>query len=349
MTIDAPIVITGMPRSGTTFLHELLTYDPANRAPLCWETIHPYPERQGDDPELRRRRVDQELAAFSRLAPELQQMHALSASMPQECTEITAHNFQSMRFDTTHHVPSYRQWLDDAGHRDAYRFHRRFLQHLQYQRRTDGSSAPRWVLKCPDHVFALPSLMETYPDATLVFVHRDPERVLASVAPLTETLRRPFTRRIDTAAIGQQVRDRWALGAELMVDADSSGSLTTHRTLHLHYLSLIADPVAAVAAIYRAADAELSPTVARRIEDQARGAPGVPRAKADDRLAAYGLDGADLDERFAAYRAYFAIEQESGERMPARAPVPQRRGRPAATDSGSRQVLLDAPQPEPEL
>ncbi len=167
--IDAPMIITGMPRSGTTFLHELLAYDPANRVPLCWETIHPYPERQGDDAELRRRRVERELTAFSRLAPELLQMHSLSASMPQECTEITAHVFQSMRFDTTHHVPSYRQWLDDAGHGVAYRFHRRFLQHLQRQRRAEGVPIPRWVLKCPDHVFALPSLMETYPDAILIF------------------------------------------------------------------------------------------------------------------------------------------------------------------------------------
>ncbi len=106
------------------------------------------------------------------------------------------------------------------------------------------------------------------------------------------------------------MRDRWALGAGLMVDADASGSLTAHRALHLHYLSLIADPVAAVAAIYRAVDAELSPAVAGRIADRARAEPGMPRAKADHRLAAYGLDGADLTERFAAYRAYFDVERE---------------------------------------
>jgi len=355
--IEAPIIITGVPRSGTTFLHELLIHDPANRVPRCWETIYPYPERPGDDARRRAQRVEGELRAFCRLAPELDHMHALSAEMPQECTEVTAHNFQSMRFDTTHHVPSYRRWLDDTGHRDAYRFHRRFLQHLQHQRRTDGATPPRWVLKCPDHVFALPTLREIYPDALLVIVHRDPERVLASVASLTEALRRPFTRDVDPISIGQQVCDRWALGTELMMEADGSALLPPERTLHLHYLSLTADPVAAVRAIYAAAGAELPASVARLVEDRAARERGLPRSRSADRLAAFGLDHHQLAERFAAYCAYFDIARErprdrpgqsSGD-SPATAPVPAGRRCASAVALGDGDMLLNAAKREAEL
>ena len=74
-----------------------------------------------------------QLRAFERLAPEFRALHPLDATSPQECSEITAHVFRSLRFDTNYRIPSYRQWLDEAGHVPAYRFHRRFLQHLQHQ------------------------------------------------------------------------------------------------------------------------------------------------------------------------------------------------------------------------
>src|SRR5205814_2189525 len=119
------------------------------------------------------------------------------------------------RSDTTYRIPSYRRWLDETGHLEAYRFHKRFLQHLQHQIPDGG----RWVLKCPDHVFALDAIRAVYPDARLVFVHRDPLAVLLSVARLTETLRRPFTRSMDKAEIGRQDSDRWLAATELMIAA----------------------------------------------------------------------------------------------------------------------------------
>jgi hypothetical protein len=92
---------------------------------------------------------------------------------------------RSLRFDTTHYVPSHAAWLKGAGHLEAYRFHKRFLQHLQHQ-----AGAGNWILKTPDHIFALDALREVYPDARFIFVHRDPMKALPSVARLTEILRR---------------------------------------------------------------------------------------------------------------------------------------------------------------
>jgi Sulfotransferase family len=159
--IEKPIFITGMPRSGTSFLHDLMLCDRGARAPRVWQTIYPYPIGRGRDARLDR--VRRQIRAFGRLAPEFQARHPIDALSPQECTEITAHVFRSLRFDTTYWVPSYREWLDATGHLEAYRFHKRFLQHLQRQ---DGPG--QWVLKSPDHVFALEAIRDVYPDARVI-------------------------------------------------------------------------------------------------------------------------------------------------------------------------------------
>jgi hypothetical protein len=128
--IEKPVFITGLPRSGTSFLHDLLGRDQSNLVVRCWETIYPWPRKA---PDRRQTIVNRQLAGFAWLAPEISTLHPMTAESPQECTEITAHLFTSLRFDTTHHVPSYREWVDNVGHKAAYLFHKRFLQHLQYQ------------------------------------------------------------------------------------------------------------------------------------------------------------------------------------------------------------------------
>ncbi|HKM68501.1 MAG TPA: sulfotransferase, partial [Stellaceae bacterium] len=132
--IEQPIFIAGLPRSGTTFLHSLLAQDHTNLVPRVWQLIYPYPlDEPSTRPDPRRRRVARQLRMFGMLAPQFRRMHPIDANSPQECSEITAHVFASLRFDTTYHIPRYRRWLDETGHLDAYRFHKRFLQHLQHQ------------------------------------------------------------------------------------------------------------------------------------------------------------------------------------------------------------------------
>jgi len=305
--IEQPVFITGLPRSGTTFLHKLMMLDVANQVPRVWETIHPptvdgSAARSGRDTRIRS--VDRQLRWFERLAPEFRAMHPIDASSPQECSEITAHVFASLRFDTTYRVPSYRRWLDETGHLEAYRFHKRFLQHLQFR------SAPRrWVLKCPDHVFALAALRAVYPDARLVFVHRDPAKVLPSLTRLTEVLRRPFTRRIDRLEIGRQESDRWLDGARHMIDAaeaDKSGGSTAH----VLYSDLVANPLATVENLYGRLGLPLPGEAADRIAkfttDEPSGGYGVNHYRLED----YGLDPEAERKKFADYAEYFSIRPE---------------------------------------
>jgi hypothetical protein len=304
--IERPIILTGLPRSGTTFLHQLLAADDSNLVPRIWQLVHPYPKigaQEGGD--RRQQQVARQLRIFRILAPEFGRMHPVGADSPQECSEITAHIFASLRFDTTYCIPSYRHWLDAVGHLDAYRFHKRFLQHLQHQ----AGGARQWVLKCPDHVFALSAIRTVYPDARLVFVHRDPVRVLASAARLTEVLRKPFTRHIDRAALGRQEYSRWSAGAELMIRAADQEEFA-EPIFHIRHRDIVSNPLGAVMGLYRHFGLRLAPGAASRIErlvaENPNGGYGANRYS----FETYQIDPAEARESFAPYMQRFEVDAE---------------------------------------
>jgi len=239
------------------------------------------------------------------MAPDFRNLHPIDATSPQECSEITAHVFASLRFDTTYRIPSYLDWLDSEGHLAAYRFHKRFLQHLQHQMPDGG----RWFLKCPDHVFAMDAIADVYPDANVVFVHRDPLKVLPSVARLTEILRRPFSRHVDPTDIGEQVTTRWLMGAEQMIAAEQTPRFA-RPIFHLHYGELTRDPLSAISGLYAHFGLELAPETAarirQRVQARARGGYGDNRYRFEDSA----LDPADLRARFASYTRHFDVAHE---------------------------------------
>jgi hypothetical protein len=298
--IERPIFIIGMPRSGTTFLHSLLAADPFNRVARCWETIYPCVARE-NAARLARFKVDLQLAGFTALTPEFRSLHPITAVSPQECTEITGHVFMSCRFDTTHEVPSYRRWLDRTGHLAAFRFHKRFLQHLQHRK-----GPGRWVLKCPDHVFALDAIRSIYPDAGFVVMHRNPVEVLASVARLTEILRLPFARRVDRRQIGRQVSEQWALGAEILTKA-GRGSGAEDSVFHVKFASFVADPVGCVAALYDRFGMSFDEAAAARVRTLVAAHPNGGYGRNKGRLEDYGLDAGTERRRYRDYQACFDV------------------------------------------
>ncbi len=307
--IHRPIFITGLPRSGTTFLHRLMLEDEANRAPAVWETISPSPE--AGPRERRIAAVARQLKAFNWLAPEFPGLHPMEATSPQECSEITAHVFRSLRFDTNYHIPSYRTWMDSdvVRHLPAYRFHRRFLQYLQFQEGTER----RWVLKCPEHLFALEAIRAVYPDARLVFVHRDPTKVLVSQARLTEVLRRPFTRKLDPQTLGPHESRRWLDGTRRMMAVGDDAGLP-EAVCHVHHLDLISDPVATVEGVYHHFGLSLPSRAAAGIEAYVRAKPRGGYAPHSYRFEDHGLDEAQERAKFRPYMVHFGVTPEDAPR-----------------------------------
>ena len=319
--IAQPIFITGLPRSGTTFLHRMMLEDPANRGPLVYETIYPFTPPPGQR-DRRAKRVAGKLHAFETLAPEFRGLHPLEATSPQECSEITAHVFRSLRFDSNYRIPSYRSWLesDPRGHVPAYRFHRRFLQHLQHQ--AGSEPRPRWVLKCPDHLFALEAIRAVYPDAGLVFVHRDPVKVLLSVAHLTEVLRRPFSRELDPKQIGREETARWLEGMRRMIATGDEAGLN-EPVCHVHYLDLVSDPVATVEQVYGHFGLALPTAAMHRMEQLVAGQPNGGYGAHAYRFEDHGLDAEAERNKFRDYMLRFGV-------------VPEMRGRETSSTAGGR-------------
>jgi hypothetical protein len=314
LPVKQPVFITGLPRSGTTFLHRLMLMDPDNRAPAVWEAI--YPSAASGTQAERIARVKRQLRAFEWIAPTFRSLHPLDATSPQECSEITAHVFRSLRFDTTYHIPAYRTWLDAdiAHHLPAYQFHKRFLQFLQAQ---DGTQPQQqWVLKCPEHLFALQVIRTVYPDARLIFVHRDPVKVLVSQSELTDVLRRPFTRRLDPLALGPLESRRWLDGASRMMAAGDDAGFN-EPICHVHHMDLISDPVSTLETVYRHFGMAFQPQTAQAIDAYVAAKPRGGYGAHDYRFEDHGLNEDQERAKFRPYMVHFGITAEATSKRPA--------------------------------
>ncbi len=302
--VRAPVFIMGLPRSGTTFLHTLFGFDPDVLVPRVWQTLYPAPRPRGFDPRASAvaRKTDRQLDMFAGMAPEFPAIHPIDADSPQECSEITAHVFHSLRFDTTFRVPSYTAWIDSQDDAPAFAFHRQWLQAMQH-----GTGGKFWALKCPEHTFSVKAILQTYPDARFVVVHRDPVHVFASVAHMTEVLRRPFLRGIDPAEIGRQVTERWIDGARRLVEFDRSGAVPAERLVNIQYETLTADPIKAVSGIYAHFGETFSPAAEAAMRAHLDAAPRGGYGRNRYRLADFGINVERLRPRFAPYIEYFGV------------------------------------------
>ncbi len=301
--VRAPVFITGMPRSGTTFLHRLIVQDPNTIAPRLYQLVRPDVAHGGRVAALlRKAAVRLQLTLFRLIAPEFHALHPLGVDEPEECTDIIAQVFHSSRFESSYRIPSYGAWLRASGFLDAYRFHRRFLQHLQVH-----CPERRWILKSPDHVFALEEMRAVYPDARLIVVHRDPVRVLASVAKLTQVMRSPFTRCIDPVEIGQEVTASWIDGARRI----AALSPDDRSILHLHYQGIVSRPLDAVDAVYRHCGLALSQEAEYRMSRWLDRMQTTARPCRRYDLAGFGLNPRRLREEFRHYTDRFCVELES--------------------------------------
>lgn len=302
--VRRPLFITGLPRSGTTFLHALLAQDPAHRAPLVWELMHPSPppERATFETDPRIALTARELKMLDLLMPDFKTVHLIDARLPQECIAITSHDFRSHVFESMYAVSTYRAWYDREDKRPAYDYHRRFLQHLQW--RCPGD---RWVLKAPSHLLALEALLSVYPDAMIILTHRDPLRVLASCASFTEVLRRAFSDSVDKEALALEVRSRWEAGAQLAIDSRKLPG----QFLDVHFSSLVKDPLAVARDIYRHFDLEFTPAAESAMQRFLAANPKDNGGVHVYSLEEFNLDPSEERRRFQFYTDFFGIEAES--------------------------------------
>jgi hypothetical protein len=300
-TISAPVFIIGLPRTGTTLLHGLMSEDPANRVPRTWEVM--YPSRFPNTAEgiaNARKLTETRLGWANRLAPQFKKIHPIAPDLPQECIAITAQVFMSIQFHTTHDVASYEDWFEQDSQTLAYAFHRRLLQHLQARR-----PAENWVLKAPGHLFALDALLAEYPDAKIVQTHRDPLRVMASMASHATVLRQAFSDYANPEQIAADWSRRWSDALhDFLAIRDRSNPA---QFLDISYDDIESQPLQTVERIYAFLDRPLTTEAERRMRAFLAANPKNKHGIHRYSLAEYGLSRNDELIRYAEYCKRFDI------------------------------------------
>jgi hypothetical protein len=309
--IREPLFIVGLPRSGTTLLHMLLAADPDHRAPLTWEVMTPSPPTR-DSEKRRIQRAMQSCNCLNWLAPTFRHVHAVGAELPQECVGLMTPTFMSDQFDTMYYVPSYRAWFFRQDLLPAYEYHRRFLQHLQVRQ-----SAPRWVLKAPTHMFALPTLLSVYPDALFVQTHRAPLDAMASVASLITILRRVFSDAVDPFIVCREAIQYWSETLDRFLQ--ERDRLAECRVCDVNYIEIRRDPVAAVRRIYEHFGWLLSAEAEQRMRLVLASQPQEQYGRHRYNLSGFGVREAEGAAAFTAYCDRFGLSAQAVGRSSGRA------------------------------
>lgn len=283
------LVVTGLPRTGTTLLHGLLAGNPAARWLRLWEAL--WPVRAGEDPDRARAAARRILRAIRWFGPELGRIHSIDPDGPVECGRLLMNTFRSGYFS---YVPRYRDWylgLGDEEHRTAYRFYRRELQVLERRAPAPG----HWALKSPDHAGRIPALLEALPETRVVLTRRDPRAVVASTCSLVAAFRALLCERVEAGDLGPSIADGLA-----RTERRARAALEAHpeRVTAVEYEDLLADPVGTARAIHERFGlpwGEAAADGARAwLEAHPRNRSGRHRYD----LASFGLDEAGVAARF---------------------------------------------------
>jgi hypothetical protein len=304
--IEAPIIVIGMFRAGTTFLSQLFDQDPRNRALLRWEANDSVPPpshanfRSG--PRVDMARLSNDL--LEDLNPRMKAIHHEDAAGATECIAVMSQDFKSLSWEAITNVPTYSRWLLNADQRSAYEYHRSTLQVLQ-----SGGVRGQWTLKSPHHAIALDALTAVYPDARLVLLHRDPVVLCASVCSLITTLSGTFSDADHTA----YVAEHWTAMLEESVKRIDTfrAASPEHQIMDVQYADLVQDPLHTVEDLYAACGAELDggarDAMAAYVDAHPKGKFGTHGYD----LAEFGLDAGELTERFAGYIDGYDVAVES--------------------------------------
>jgi len=307
-TITKPLVIVGLPRTGTTMLHRTLAADPRMYSVLWYECRNPSPfpatSCGGCDPRIAE--AESQVAAMIEGSPELAAIHPLDARAPDEEILLLEHSFCSTTPEAAANVPSYGKWLDAQDQTSAYVYLRKLLQFLQWQKKQAGSRAERWVLKTPHHLGFMDVLFKVFPDACVVQTHRDPLETIPSLASMIHAVWILAADRVDPRDVGRQWSDKMATALTRCMRVREQHP---DRFIDVWYMDAVKDPIGEVRRIYEFIGFPLPALAENAMRDFVARNPREKRPPHHYTLAQFGLTEPGIARDFAEYRRRFILDR----------------------------------------
>lgn len=311
-TIDRPVFIVGINRTGTTYLHRLMARDPRFWSLRSYEFMEPVLPAgdyattacTSDDP---RRAYFEEVLEASGIRETFAGIHHLDIDEPEEDFPILRLAFAAWTLTVRYHVPDYGRWLADSGSRHAYAYHRRVMQHYTWQRRQREPGPPRqWLFKMPGHLMELGALIEAYPDARFIQTHRDPKRFMGSWNNMVDRIRSRSSEPRPPDVFGAEQLDFMSGMLNKAVRFREAHPELEDRWVDVNYFDLVQNPLAVVRHIHDRFDWTLEQTAVDAMEDwrwrQAERRRSETRHRYD--LQDFGLTPEAVDDAFAPYRKF---------------------------------------------
>ena len=245
--IIAPIVIVGLPRTGSTMTHRLLASDPNHTAMLWWEGRYPalLPGEKRGDIEARMELGKAEVDAVVATSPEALDIHPWDYKGADEEILLLEHNFLSTVPESFMALPSYSKWIEEQDHTLAYEDLKKFIQYLQWQ--NPGREKKRWVLKSPHHLGFIDKMISVFPDAKIIQTHRDPIKTVPSFCSMCANLFEPLTTNFDKVFIGKHWSNKLTRALNHCMNISEQHP---DNFLDLEFLNMIKDPIDEMKKIY---------------------------------------------------------------------------------------------------
>jgi hypothetical protein len=304
--VKRPLVILGLPRTGTSLASYLLDQDPQRRSLLTWEaedSVPPStPETLRTDPRCLKKKADLEILAEGLKAADIPMVHWDEADGPTECVFVQNQDFKAYLWEAFMPNSAYADWLLENDVTSAYAYQRAVLQLLQ-------SRAPgTWSLKMPSHAVHIEALLATFPDVRIVWAHRDPFKATASFLRLNYLSRAVLGCEVDTADVVSNVMRQ--LRAHVTRPMQARERIGDDRFFDLHYSALMRDPIGVMRSLYDWAGDKLTPSTEQSMLDWLQRNPQGRFGVQPYSLDGTGVTRADLEPVFADYLSAFDIELE---------------------------------------
>lgn len=306
--IVKPLFMVGLPRTGSTIMHDLLAQDPSNRVPMTWEChiMSPPAERATCESDPRIAICEEHFERTSRtLIPEFQALHEMGARLAQECLMLNAFDFRSVIFANQFRIPSYERWVEGTDQTSVYRTHKRQLQYMQWRNPRD-----RWVLKSTGYHWGLEAICRVYPDARIVMTHRDPLKLIASHCSLVAMACSMGSDEVDRLEIGRMWSRSWEDAMRRCVAFRESGHPAARNAFDMHFPEILGDQVGMAQRIYAHFGIPMSEVALGRMRSFIAKNPRDRHGTHRYTLEEFGLDRTRERERYRFYQDYFKVSEE---------------------------------------